>query len=231
MNLSLQNYLHHKSNSFLRVIQIRLNNNSMGRSAIKCLLIVIALFCFSHEASSQTTVLDTLNNGTLVSQIKTLTYRTRTYDNYRAIREDYYQLFTKNSLDSLNLEKDKNNSLRLTVAELNKSVDSLKSVVSSTNSQLLEATNMRDSIKFFGIPINKNLYNTILWTIIIALLVALISGFIAYKRSLSITKETKKKHSDLSEEFDAYKQKVRIEREKTNVEHFREIQKLKGLNK
>jgi uncharacterized protein YijF (DUF1287 family) len=61
--------------------------------------------------------------------------------------------------------------------------------------------------------------------------VALISGFIAYKRSLSITKETKKKHSDLSEEFDAYKQKVRIEREKTNVEHFREIQKLKGLNK
>ena len=167
----------------------------------------------------------------LVSQIKTLTYRTRTYDNYRAIREDYYQLFTKNSLDSLNLEKNKNNTLRLTVAELNKSIDSLKSVVNSTNSQLLEATNMRDSIKFFGIPINKNLYNTILWTIIIALLVALISGFIEYKRNFSITKETKKKHNDLSEEFEAYKQKVRIEREKTNVDHFREIQKLKGLNK
>jgi hypothetical protein len=203
----------------------------MGRSATKYLLIAITLFCFSYKANAQTIVLDTLNNGTLLSQIKTLTYRTRTYDDYRAIREDYYQLFTKNSLDSLNLEKDKNNSLRLTVAKLNISVDSLKRVLNTTNSQLLEATNMRDSVKFLGIPINKNIYNTILWTIIIVLFVALISGFMMYKKSYSITKETKKEHNDLLEEFESYKQKVRIEKEKTNVEHFRELQKLKGLNK
>ncbi len=195
------------------------------------MLITVLLACNLYNANSQTIIMDTLKMGTLQSQIKTLQHRTRTYDNYRAIREDYFQLFTKNSIDSLNLEKDVNNSLRISVNRLDKSVDSLKNVIDTTNARLLEATNMRDSIKLFGATINKSLYNTLLWTIVLVLLVLLVSGFFAYKKCFTVTKETKKEHNDLLEEFEAYKQKTRIEKEKTNVEHFRELQKLKGINK
>ena len=217
---------------FLRIKATKTKNIiKMGKYINKYLLITILLAGCLNNANSQTIILDTLKMGTLQAQIKTLEYRTRTYDDYRAIREDYFQLFTNNAIDSLNLVKDINNSLKNSVAKLDKSVDSLKTVVDTTNSQLMEATNMRDSVKFFGANINKNLYNTILWTIIIVLLVLLVSGFMAYNKCYSITKETKKDHKNLMDEFEEYKQKTRIERERTNVEHFRELQKLKGINK
>lgn len=176
----------------------------------------------------QKTVLETLKSDPLETQMEVLTRRTRIYDNVRGVREDYFQLMTKNSVDSLNAEKDKTKTLRKNVARLNATVDSLSKVLTTTYEELDATNKTKDSMTFLGKEIKKNIYNSIMWTVIIILLTLLIVGGIAFKRNASTTRNAKTEYEALQAEYEEYKQKVRIEREKINVEHFREIQKLKS---
>ena len=53
-------------------------------------------------------------------------------------------------------------------------------------------------------------------------------GFLAFKRNLIQTSETKKELQDLKGEFEAYRKSAREAREKMSMDHFNEIRKLKG---
>jgi hypothetical protein len=55
-----------------------------------------------------------------------------------------------------------------------------------------------------------------------------VSGFLAFRRNISVTTETKKELEDLKNEFEEYRTKSRIEREKMSLDHFNEIKRLKG---
>jgi uncharacterized membrane-anchored protein YhcB (DUF1043 family) len=79
-----------------------------------------------------------------------------------------------------------------------------------------------------GIEVNKIVYNTIMWTIAGALLLLLAIGFLAFKRNLAVTRNTKKDYDELKAEYEDYRQKSRLEREKMSMDHFNELKKLKG---
>jgi uncharacterized membrane-anchored protein YhcB (DUF1043 family) len=67
-----------------------------------------------------------------------------------------------------------------------------------------------------------------MWTIAGALLLLLVIGFLAFKRNLAVTRNAKKDMNELSTEFENYRQKSRLEREKMSMDHFNELKKLKG---
>lgn len=194
-------------------------------------LTVVAFFiCLLPKTTyGQTSILDTLRTGTIKAQINILEKKTLIYDNYRAVREDYFQLFTQNVLDSLSKGKNKIQLLENTKLNLNIRIDSLSNVLNTTSTELKETARTKNSIKIFGANINKVAYNSIVWSIIGILALILIIGLGIYYNCLSSTNSTKQEHENLLKEFEEYKQKTRVEREKMNVEHFREIQKLKGL--
>ncbi|MCU0462015.1 MAG: hypothetical protein MUF36_08390, partial [Bacteroidales bacterium] len=56
----------------------------------------------------------------------------------------------------------------------------------------------------------------------------LATGFLAFKRNLAVTRNTKKELDELKTEFEAYRQKTRLEREKMSMDHFNELKRLKG---
>jgi ribose/xylose/arabinose/galactoside ABC-type transport system permease subunit len=76
--------------------------------------------------------------------------------------------------------------------------------------------------------INKGAYNTVMWTIIAILAIALTLGFLLFKRNLFVTIRTGKELKELKDEFEAYRQSARIAREKMSMDHFNEMQRLKG---
>jgi uncharacterized membrane-anchored protein YhcB (DUF1043 family) len=88
--------------------------------------------------------------------------------------------------------------------------------------------NTKNSIRLLGIEVNKTVYNTVMWTILAVMLFLLIAGYLTFQRNRVITVRTKKDLEDLKQEFEGYRQKVRVEREKTSLEHFNEIKKLRG---
>lgn len=157
-----------------------------------------------------------------------LRQKTSIYNDFRAVREDIFQAIIKNSLDTLTVAKTKIMSLDSQIARNTASMDSLNSVLRTTRNELTQAVKERDSLFLFGIPTNKTLYNTIMWTLVAGLIVVAVLILIIYNRNRVITRQTVKESEDLKEEFESYRKLNREKIEQMVINHFNEIKKIKG---
>jgi hypothetical protein len=194
----------------------------------KHVLVFAVIFFTAVKAMGQTGMPVELTSSTILEQINYVEKHTRIYDNFRAIREDIYQKVNKNFIDTLLAERSRIEALENLTAGLNGKTDSLNALLSTTRANLNDVTTTKNSIKVLGIEIRKGVYNTIMWTIVGALVFILILGFLVFKRNLVVLLRTEKDLKELKEEFAAYKQSSRLAREKLEMDNFRALQKLKG---
>jgi hypothetical protein len=200
----------------------------MNKIMLRFVLIVSITLILTGKGISQTAIPEILYKGNLSDQMLFIENRTTIYQDYRAIREDMFQLIRKNAVDSLSKAKkmiiestDRNNSLAL-------EIDSLENILNLTKEDLGNMTTTKNAISILGISMNKTVYNSIMWIIIAALVFLLTTGYLAFKRNFVITRNVKAELSGLKKEFDEYRNKTRLDREKMSMDHFKEIQKLKG---
>jgi hypothetical protein len=200
----------------------------MHKSQSRFVLIFAFLVIAIIKTDGQTTMPDELNKNTLKEQMKYLEERTRIYENYRAIREDMFQKILGNISDTLSTAKSKITGLNNMTLSLNLTIDSLNNNLETTKNNLEDITRTKNSISILGLEINKSTYNTIMWTILSGLVALLIIGFLAFKRNLSVTQNTKKELRELKDEYEAYRKTSREAREKASMDHFNELKKLRG---
>lgn len=200
----------------------------MIKSVARFVFTIAILMAGITKGISQTTIPEILEKGTIPEQMNYLEEKTRIYENYRAIREDMFQLAKKNALDSLLKAKNRIHESLILNKSLNSRIDSLNSKLGKTQDQLNEMTRTKNSISVLGIGMNKIAYNSLMWTIIAVLILLLAIGFLAFKRNRVVTVSTKKELAELKSEFEAYRTKSRLDREKMSMDHFNEIKKLKG---
>jgi predicted nucleic acid-binding Zn-ribbon protein len=199
----------------------------MNHSLLKISLIAIVFLSVSVKSNSQA-IPEEYRNQSIPEQLNFTEEHTRVYENFRAVREDIFQLLTKNINDSLARSKKTINSLITEKNRLNNRIDSINQSLASTNNNLESMTRTKNSIRILGIEIHKATYNTIMWTILGILVALLVIGYLTFKQNRTATLKTKKELTDLLKEFEDYKQKTRIEKERTTMEHFNEIKKLKA---
>lgn len=193
------------------------------------LVLILAVSVISFiKATGQVIMPDVLLKNSLKEQYDYIGEHTRIYEDYRAIREDMFQKLKGNVSDTLFTLYSKIAGFNKTVSSLNKTIDTLKNNLTSTQTRLEEMTRTKNSILVAGIEVNKSTYNKIMWTILAALLAALLIGFLAFKRNLSAMSTTKKELQELKNEFEAYRKTSRQAREKLTMDHFNELKKLKG---
>jgi hypothetical protein len=201
----------------------------MNQSRFRFAVIVVLIVFSTARGVSQTVVPEVLIKGTLQDQMNYLEEKTRIYDDYRAIREDMFQKIKNNSVDSLIKAKNQISGFVKLTGNLNVRIDSLNSSLNFTKKELIEISRTKNSISVIGIKIEKTVYNTIMWMIVAGLAFVLVIGFLTFKRNRTITLNTKKELKELNEEFEAYRKKTRLDREKMSMDHFKEIQKIKGI--
>lgn len=199
-------------------------NQLLSRST----LIIFLLITLITNINGQTELPDVLKNNTMKEQMDFIEERTRIYENYRAIREDMFQKIKANISDTLSAAKRKIADLNYTTAILNNTIDSLRASNEATKAGLEESTRTKNSINVLGLQVNKTTYNSLMWTILTGLLALLVIGFLYFKHNLSVTNSTKKEYSELKIEFENYRKTTREAREKASMEHFKEIQRIKG---
>ncbi len=192
------------------------------------LIITSTLFVFHLFAQDQPRTPDVMSTGTMEEQMEYLQQRTNIYNNFRAIREDIFLKMKKNTLDSLAAAKKEIIDLEKRAETIKKEKDSLNSLLGKTREELDDAVENRDNLVFFGIPMNKILYNTIMWGIVLGLSALLVMLMLLYKRNSIITRQTRKEITGIKEEFEAYRKSNREKMEKMVVDHFNEMKKLKG---
>ncbi len=192
------------------------------------LILTLALGLTIIPVQAQTTMPEVMNEGTLQEQLDYLQEKTRIYQDFRAIREDMFQKIKRNSLDSLNEGKSEILKLENQLRTYGIQIDSLQSDLQTTNNNLEEAIKNRDRMSFFGIPVHKSLYNSILWIVIAGLVLLTVILFLTSKRNIIATIRTKKDLEEIREEFETYRKDSRIRQEQLVVKHHNELRKLKG---
>ena len=169
-----------------------------------------------------------MTSGTIAEQLEYIQQRSNIYNNYRAVREDIFLSLRKNTLDSLTATKNKIHELENQIAVISKAQDSLNNKLNSTREELDHAVKNRNNLIFLGISVNKILYNVIMWSLIIGLILLLIILGMLYLRNHKITRLSKKELSELRDEFESYRKASREKVEKLVLDHFNEIKKVKG---
>jgi len=202
----------------------------MKKIIYRLIIVTVLLFLLTgniYTISAQTKMSQVMDTATLKNQFEYIQKRTRIYDNFRAIREDYFQKIKRNAMDSLNRAKQTINELNKNIYDLNRQITVLKGNLAKTKQDLEEVTRTKNSLSLFGIRMNKAAYNVLLWGIIAGLTALLVILFLMYKRSHVVTAHAKKELDELKEEFEIYRKNTRERIEKMTISHHKEIQKLK----
>ena len=169
-----------------------------------------------------------LDSALLEAQLDYIHENTRIYNDYRAIREDIFQKLRRNVKDTLNATKLEVEELNSRLTEKKVLIESLNTDLTRTKNEKDEAIRNRDSLSFIGIQMNKTLYSSIMWFIILGLAALTILMVMLFRRSNLVTKDVKKKLQVSQEDFELYRKSSREKYEKLVVSHHTEIMRLRN---
>jgi hypothetical protein len=200
----------------------------MKQPKVLFIMLLAVMVLAEIQVSGQSTMPEVLKNGSLKEQFNYLDEHTKIYEDYRAIREDMFQQVKANVSDTLTTAYNRMKVINKTTSTLNQTIDTLRTNLGSTQARLDEMTKTKNSIRVIGLEVNKSAYNRIMWTILAALVAALLIGFFVFKRNLLATANTNKEFQELKTEFETYRKTSREAREKMTMDHFNEIKRLKS---
>lgn len=183
---------------------------------------------FFQMAEAQSNAIAVLDSATLEAQMEYIHQNTRVYNNFRAVREDIFLKMKANVIDTLNEEKLKVAQLNSRLSERNFQIETLNTDLGRTKNERDEAIQNKNSLTILGISMNKLLYNSVMWFIILGLAALSIIMLVLFRRSFTVTSQTKNELNAALEEFDQYRKNSREKYEKLVVSHHHELMKLKN---
>jgi hypothetical protein len=197
------------------------------KNKIAVLLVIFMTIINIQSSIAQYVTPAILDSATMKSQLDYIQARTRIYNDFRAIREDIFLKMKGNVLDSLDAAKLNIATLNSKLTEINFEIETLNTDLARTKNERDDAIRNKDGLSFLGIQLNKTLYNTIVWFIILGLGAVAVILILLYKRTLVVTVQTKKELETVIEDFETHRKASREKYEKLVVSHHNEIIKLK----
>jgi hypothetical protein len=192
-------------------------------------MLFIGLFVSNIQpVGAQSGALAVLDSASLDNQLNYIHEKTRVYNDYRAIREDIFLKLKGNVMDSLNSSKLDVEELNSRLTERNFQIETLNSDLSRTKNEKDEAIRNKESLTVFGIHMNKALYSSVMWFIILALVALAAIMTVLFRRSHLVTMQVKNELKSTQEEFDQYRKSSREKYEKLVVSHHSEIMRMKN---
>jgi hypothetical protein len=200
---------------------------TIRQQAAAILLTGVFIFCL-QVAGAQSNMLAVLDSATMESQMNYIHTNTRVYNNFRAIRDDIFLKMKANVIDSLNAEKLQVAELNSRLTERNFHIETLNTELGRTKNERDLAIRNKDSLSILGIQMNKPVYNSVMWFVILGLAALAVIMLVFFRRSHVVTSQTKNELNNALEEFDQHRKNSREKYEKMVVSHHHEIMKLKN---
>lgn len=166
---------------------------------------------FGQEASKPD--IGSLDSGTIESQFDYINSVSNNYEEFKVVRRSNLNKIKANVLDSLNVIKGQVSTLNNQLGEQKASMDQLNSNLSTTQTELQEALDMKDSFSFMGVYLHKSTYNSMMWGIVIVLAALLLFFIYRFKRNYSVTAELRQTLEETKEEFEQHRRNT-LERER-----------------
>lgn len=167
-----------------------------------CCFLLISFKGISQENNSQT--IDT--------QISELIEKSNTYQSYKVIELSKLRVLQRNIQDSISALKASISTSESVILEQNNKIDSITQQIEVLNLDLAKTQEKVENISLLGIPTSKTTYNSIMWSIIIALLVISSILFFRFKKSHGDTKDAREKLEETEVELEGLRKRS-LERE------------------
>lgn len=193
------------------------------------IFVIIALFLSSFSLNAQEAAEEelSLDKGSISNQFDYVISKSSRYQDYKVVRETWLTRLKSHVADSLKNSRLELSQTQQVLQEKNNQVDSLKSQLQNTESKLESAIKEKNSIPLLGISTDKTVYNSVMIFILAALAIGLLIFIFLYKRSNTVTIQTKNDLEQIKEEFDKYRKNAREKEERMVVKHHDEMMKLK----
>ena len=176
-------------------------------------ILLFSTFSFAEEQQNEKNKLS-LDEGSIDSQFEYVLKKSHNYQEFEVIKKSWMQRLRGHVSDSLELAATKLNASNTKISDQQAEIEAITSQLDATKGELNQISIEKDSMSFFGILVNKNVYNALMWGIVAALTSLLILFIIRFKASIMITKNSKLEYEELNYEFESFRKRA-LEREQT----------------
>jgi hypothetical protein len=187
--------------------------------SFRILLVVLSALALNlHFANAQVEEPEnlSLDEGPITNQFEFIFKKSGNYRSegkrYEVVRVPWLDKLRQNVLDTLKVYAQKEGELKNTIVGHETTIMDLNKKLEETTKSLAGVTEEKDSMSFLGILVSKGTYNSILWTIIAALLGLLLFFIYKFRRSNILTQEAKVSLSEVEEEYEDHRRRA-LERE------------------
>ena len=133
--------------------------------------------------------------------------KSETYTEYKVIKRSRLSQYSKAVQDSINANRNEIRSLKSKVADQQSKISTLSKRIEELEEKLAKSEELRESLWFLGVSLNKATYHVIVWLIIAGLVVFGGMAYTSFMRSNKITSKTKKEYKGLEVEYEEHKKK------------------------
>jgi uncharacterized protein HemX len=144
----------------------------------------------------------------LKGQYEALLSKSKTYYTYKLINPVRLTAFYRSVADSIRKERSSSKSAQAKIKAQAATIDTLNNQIEGKENSL-ESTNAKvNEISFLGISFSKSTYNTIVWSIIIVLGLALAIVIIRSAKNIHEAKYRTELYEEVSKEYQTFKVKA-----------------------
>lgn len=153
-----------------------------------------------------------LDGGTIENQFEYITSKSNSFQEYKVVKKTWLSKLEANILDSINQMKTELAEMHSAEASRAEEIAEMQASTEAAQKELQAAIDSRNAISFLGIQTHKNIYNTIMWGLVLGLAALLLFFIYRFRRSHAITAEAVKDLEETRQEFETHRKRA-LERE------------------
>lgn len=156
------------------------------------------------------------NNGAepLNAQFQLMVDESNRYQQFKVIRSVWLAAFAENLSDSLAAETEVINGLQATIDDQSNTLAQREEEITQLNAQIEQLNEEKDGISFLGANLSKTAYNSIVWTLIAALLAGLLFFLGRGRYAQALAKDARTKNEQLTTDLEqARKRRLEVEQD------------------
>jgi uncharacterized protein YlxW (UPF0749 family) len=174
----------------------------------KLILPIFGLLLFTCSAERSFAQDSTKVDRTLHGQYLELLNKSKSFYGSKIISPDRLSAYSRNVSDTLKIERKQLRTSKAQVAELQKTINDLKGQMAGKETALSSSNQKLNQISFMGMDVEKGTYNTVVWSLILVLALALIVVIIRSAKHIHESKYRSGLYEEIAAEYQAYKAKA-----------------------
>ena len=174
----------------------------------KNFVLVIGFLCLHLAAFAQEDTAQDPPPNTVEQQFIDVVDGSNSYQEFKVIKKTEINGLRKSVLDSIKALETNIDSLNSQIGAQKNDISKLQTDLKTVQQDLSLSKQKEDGIEFFGVLTQKSTYNSIMWSIIGLLVLALAFFIYKFNNSNKVTQESQLKLAELEIEFEKYRQKA-----------------------